>query len=279
MTLDSLFARTDRYNMILDVTPQLAEDWLTHCNTHNRKLIDAHVDYLAAEMKAGRWRLTHQGIAFSVNRVLLDGQHRLWAIVMSEQTVPLRIFVNEPPEAMDVLDTGKRRSNDQILSLAGDLGQVSTLELATLRATLAGLGRRQRRSPGIEREQLLRHREAIQFALEAMGSTRKYRGLRTASTLSVLARAWYSCDHHALRHFADVLRTGIPKGENDQPILLLFQFLIGRDGQRSTAYDRECYAKAERALASFLKGERPGKLYAAAKELFPLPGEKATAVA
>jgi hypothetical protein len=100
MRADELFARTERYSQVLEMTPALAEDFLTHCNTHNRTLADAHVETLANEMRAGRWQLTHQGIAFSPNRVLLDGQHRLWAVVMSGVTVPMRIFINEPPEAM-----------------------------------------------------------------------------------------------------------------------------------------------------------------------------------
>jgi hypothetical protein len=89
----------------------------------------------------------------------------------------------------------------------------------------------------------------------------------------VLARAWYSSDRGRLRHFADVLQTGIPQGENDQPILTLIQFLTKTAGRRSGAGRRECYQKTERALAAFLSGERMAKLYAATEELFPLPEE------
>lgn len=279
MTLQELFSRSDRFNCVVDLTPQMAADWLNHCNSHNRKLIDSHVDYLAGEMKAGRWRLTHQGIAFSTLGVLLDGQHRLWAVVMSGVTVPMRVFVNEPHETMEVLDTGKRRTNDQILTLAGGLGEVSRVELAALRAMLGGFARRAKRSPGAERELLVQHRQAIRFALDHLPRSGRFRGITTATTHAVIARAWYSVDRDQLRHFTDVLRSGVPKGEHDQPVMLLFQFLIaGREGRRSQPYEREVYAKTERALAAFLKGERPNKLYATPKELFPLP-EEAKAVA
>jgi len=67
MKLEELFVRTDRYNFVVDLTPEIATDWIDHCNTHNRKLIDSHVEYLANELKAGRWRLTHQStFRFSV---------------------------------------------------------------------------------------------------------------------------------------------------------------------------------------------------------------------
>lgn len=280
MTLNELFARSDRYDVVIQVTPEIAEDWLTHCNTHNRKLMDNHVEYLGREMKAGRWRLTHQGIAFSSNRVLLDGQHRLWAVVMSGITVPMRVFVNEPSEAMEVLDTGQRRSNDQILSLSGGLGQVSKYELAVLRALISGMGRYNRRSAGAERDLLVKHREAIRFAMDCTAGAQKYRGIGTAITRAVLARAWYSADRVQLRHFANVLQSGTPVGENDQPVILLFQFLITTAaGRKSCPQVRECYGKTERALAAFLKGERLNKLYAAPKELFPLPDERGMAAA
>lgn len=279
MTLNELFARTDRYNFAIDLTPEIASEWISHSNSHNRKIIDSHVEQLAGEMRAGRWMLTHQGIAFSTNRVLLDGQHRLWAVVMSGVTVPMRIFVNEPPQAMDALDTGYRRTNDQIITLTGGMGQVTRNELATLRAMIAGLGPHQKRTAAVERELLARHRQAVAFAAEVMTGGRKFRGVSTAATKAVLARAWYSCDRDQLRRFGDVLRSGAPKGDCDQPIILLFQFLIStRGGRRPQPYEREVYAKTERALAAFIKTERLNRLHATASELFPLP-EEAKAVA
>jgi len=275
MKSEVLFSRTDRHSHVLEMTPALAEDLLTHCNTHNRTLVDAHVETLAHEMRAGRWQLTHQGIAFSPNRVLLDGQHRLWAVVMSGVTVPMRLFLNEPSQTMAVIDTGKTRSNDQILSLSAGIGHVGRDDLATLRAMIAGLGTARRRSAGDELTELLQHREAITFASELLSGKRQFRGIATCITKAVLARAWYSCDRAMLRHFADVLQRGAPVGENDQPVVLLLQFLIGSSGGKIARPEiRERYAKTERALAAFLKGERLHRLFAAPDELFPLPHEK-----
>src|SRR5262245_63514371 len=98
MNRHPIFDRLDAYSIVVDVTPELASNWLSECNTHNRKLVEAHVERLAREMKADRWKLTHQGIAFSTKHVLLDGQHRLWAVVMSEKTIPMRVFFNQPDE-------------------------------------------------------------------------------------------------------------------------------------------------------------------------------------
>jgi hypothetical protein len=104
--IERYFDRKDPYSVVMNVTPAIADAWLAGCNSHNRKLVDVHVERLMREMKAGRWRLTHQGIAFSTNRVLLDGQHRLWAVSLSGVTVAMRVFFNEPAQSLEAIDAG-----------------------------------------------------------------------------------------------------------------------------------------------------------------------------
>jgi len=267
------FERTDPYSVFLDMSPPIAEVCLTQYNSHNRKLVDTHAELLAGEMRAGRWRLTHQGIAFSVNRVLLDGQHRLWAVVLSETTVPMRVFFNEPAGAIGAIDAIRPRTNDEIITLAGGLGVVTRSELATLRAMLTGLDSYNRMAPGQEAEFLRCHRSAVEFAHSILPAAR-FRGVATAVTRGVLARAYYSADHGRLRHFADVLQTGISSGEEDQPVTLLLKFLMdAAQRRRGRPEVRERYGKTERALEAYLAEERLGRLYATTAELFPLPGE------
>jgi len=271
--IERFFQRQDPYSVVMDVTPQTAEAWICECNSHNRKLVDAHVERLVREMKAGRWQLTHQGIAFSTNRVLLDGQHRLWAVVLSGVTVPMRVFFNEPAESLRTIDAVQARSNDQIITLAGGYGEVGRRELAALRAMVTGLGSYTRMTAGEEAEILARHREAVEFAHEILPAAR-FRGVATAVTRAVLARAFYSADPGKLRHFADVLQSGVATCEQDQPIALLLKFLMeAAHGVRGRPEAREKYGKAQRALQAYLAGESLGRLYAATAELFPLPEE------
>jgi hypothetical protein len=273
------FERRGAYCVILDITPAMADAWLSQCNSHNRKLVDAHVDRLAREMKAGRWRLTHQGIAFSTNRVLLDGQHRLWAVLLSGVTVPMRVFFNEPRESLEAIDAVQARSNDQIITLAGGLGEVGRVELAALRAMKTGLGSYMRMTAGEEAEFLLLYREGISFAHKILPASR-LRGVATAVVRAVLARAFYSADPAVLQHFADVLRTGLATGPRDQPITVLLNFLICAAQQvRGRPDSREIYGKVERALVAYLTGEQLGRLYASTAELFPLPQRKDSAAA
>jgi hypothetical protein len=269
-----VIASSDPHNVVLDITPSMAARWLEG-NTHNRPITQGHVERLAREMKAGRWRMTHQGIAFSPNGRLLDGQHRLWAVVMADVTVPMRVFFNEPGENIECFDGGLVRSAAHRMSLGQRFGQdIDHKHLAAMRCMVRGLDPKQRLAYGEEAELLAKHMDAVCFALKQLTMTERARGVATAVTRAVVARAWYSIDHDRLAHFCRVLKSGLATGPGDEPIILLRDYLVASDkGGNALAVVREQYGKTERALKAYLLGESLGRLYAAAAELFPLPEE------
>jgi hypothetical protein len=92
-----------QHTELTEVTPEMAEDWLTS-NTHNRTVRPAFVETYAADMLAGKWRLTHQGIAFDWDGVLIDGQHRLLAVLKAKRTVLMNVTRNMDPDALANID-------------------------------------------------------------------------------------------------------------------------------------------------------------------------------
>ncbi|WP_020500436.1 hypothetical protein [Sciscionella marina] len=105
------------------ITPQKAETML-EANTSNRPLSKPVVRAFAEAMRRGEWQVTHQGIAFDTNGVLVDGQHRLAAIVAAEQPVEMTVFTEVPADTFDVLDTGKRRNAADVLAIEGEKSSV-----------------------------------------------------------------------------------------------------------------------------------------------------------
>ncbi len=101
------------------VDPDLAKTWLDAHNTHNRPISKVHVATLAADLTAGRWKTTHQGVAFDTNGVLVDGQHRLAAIVEAGIGATLQITRGVDPQAFEVIDQHKKRTAGQILAMEG----------------------------------------------------------------------------------------------------------------------------------------------------------------
>lgn len=98
------------------VTPAMAKSWLDNRNLQrNRRYSTAIEAKWAAEMRAGLWKTTHQGIAFDWDGFLLDGQHRLGAIVKADKPIKLDVRVGCDPDTFDVLDVGHKRVANQLI--------------------------------------------------------------------------------------------------------------------------------------------------------------------
>jgi succinate dehydrogenase flavin-adding protein (antitoxin of CptAB toxin-antitoxin module) len=95
------------------ITPEIASKFLEY-NVSNRPILKQHVKKLAADMVADRWETTHQGIAIAgtIERPvrLLDGQHRLSAIIQSNKPVLMLVCENMTEEAFKHIDAGKTRT-------------------------------------------------------------------------------------------------------------------------------------------------------------------------
>lgn len=100
------------------ITPELAAQYLT-MNSHNRVLRQPKVNTIAAAITRGEWEHTGQAVQFDTNGVLLDGQHRLWAIVQSGVAVNTEVTRGIAPRAFRVIDTHTTRSAGQVLSMRG----------------------------------------------------------------------------------------------------------------------------------------------------------------
>lgn len=101
------------------ITPARAEQLLA-ANTTNRPLSRPTVRAFAEAMRRGEWLVTHQGIAFDTNGVLVDGQHRLAAIIEADCPVELTVFTDVAEDTFDVLDIGKRRTAADVLAIEGE---------------------------------------------------------------------------------------------------------------------------------------------------------------
>ncbi|MFF3864088.1 hypothetical protein [Streptomyces sp. NPDC002209] len=70
---------------------------------------------LVSAMLAGEYLLTHQPVAFDALGRLIDGQHRLAAVVQSGVTVQMWVIIGADPDTFGVVDTGLARRPAQFL--------------------------------------------------------------------------------------------------------------------------------------------------------------------
>lgn len=111
----------DLHATTVRVTPEIAAYLLKYRNPRNRMLTEANIENIQDQMEAGEWMLTSQGISFSKEGLLNDGQHRLWACVRSGNPFKTLMVFGEDREAQDVLDTGRKRRPSDALSLLDDM--------------------------------------------------------------------------------------------------------------------------------------------------------------
>lgn len=102
----------------VEITPEMATQ-LMGLNSGNRPLNSAVVSKYADMMRRGEWKFTGDTIAISNTYRLLNGQHRLSAIIKSGIPQKYNIQTGLEDSVFDVLDTGKNRTSSDVLSIAG----------------------------------------------------------------------------------------------------------------------------------------------------------------
>jgi hypothetical protein len=101
------------------ITPKMAERMLLK-NKKNRNANRKTIEFYSDLMKNGQWkRNTFELIKFSEAGDLLDGQHRLMAVVQSKTDTYFHVGYNVPNEVFDVLDTGKKRNASDVFNIQG----------------------------------------------------------------------------------------------------------------------------------------------------------------
>jgi len=101
------------------VSPSTALEYL-ECNTKNRPIKQKHVDRLAEDMREDRWNQDGAPIRFGKDGTLLDGQHRLLALVKAKKTIRFIVVRGLDKEAFTTIDTGSKRSTSDALHIKGE---------------------------------------------------------------------------------------------------------------------------------------------------------------
>lgn len=126
----------------VDVTPAMAAEWLSKNNTMNRTMRDSKVIAYARDMTNGAWKINGDSIRFAEDGTLLDGQHRLAAIVRSSVTIPFIVVWGLPREAQDTMDIGAHRALRDQLHLKGiaNSNEVSAIARRSYLAEVGSVG-------------------------------------------------------------------------------------------------------------------------------------------
>lgn len=101
------------------ITPEIAKKYLAQNISNYRTMSNSVVAAYAADMKSGNWKLNGETIKFNKSNMLVDGQHRLAAVIKSGCSVLMMVLTGVPDE-ITTFDIGKNRTIVQIAK-ANDL--------------------------------------------------------------------------------------------------------------------------------------------------------------
>ncbi len=100
------------------VTPQQASSWLSN-NPDNRKPSMSHVERLTQDMINGLFVFNGESIILDEDGALMDGQHRLMAIVASKTAQKMLVVKGVPRSTMRTIDRGEARTVADWLKIRG----------------------------------------------------------------------------------------------------------------------------------------------------------------
>jgi len=100
------------------ITPEIAKGILAN-NNLNRNINATIVGHYADAISRGQWELNGESIKIAHDGRLLDGQHRLMAIIKSGVPIKTLVIRGLSTEVFDTLDQGRARTGGDLLTSMG----------------------------------------------------------------------------------------------------------------------------------------------------------------
>lgn len=243
---------------------------LLETTKNNRPVSQATVERYANDMKNGKWRMTGQPIIISDSGNLLDGQHRLWAIVQSEAEVEVMVVTGVADDAIWSIDTGRSRTIGQVLHMNGTKHANRTAAVArTIDIVEYGNGKR-KLSVDDYRAIMQRHK-GISWIMEQPNISRSG-PFCTAGVLAAFALLWEKNKEEAEKLWP-IFWDGADLGKGD-PFLTVRQHLTnnigGRGGNQPSV---STCRRVLTAIAYRMRGEKMATSYDSqegVKSFFPV---------
>lgn len=97
------------------MTPEMAAQLLEQSAFKNRRINQKNLKKLKRDIVGGRYQVTHQGVAMTREKAIIDGQHRMAACRDTGICIPIFMFSNLLEEMVWSVDRGCLRTVDQDL--------------------------------------------------------------------------------------------------------------------------------------------------------------------
>lgn len=223
---------TRRYDIGIKVGPAEAKKLMESMDENNRALRHTHILRLAEKMKAGLWRANGEVIKVDKYGTVVDGQHRLLAIIKSGVTVEMDIVYGLENDAVYSMDEGaSRQLRDKVSrefpdlkskKLHRDVSEIYTKVIDYVTTTDDGYKAWGRRNRGAWNYPevfawIKKNQESLEYII---GRCKSEEGKGFMRPLSAMGAMYFVCrevDQKKADKFFDLMieATSYPKGKED----------------------------------------------------------------
>ncbi len=233
------------------VTPDTAKAYLQK-NTANRSLRPLAVSEYVAEMKAGGWVLGCDAIGFDRNGTLINGQHRLNALIKSGLSFEFIVARDLPVKSIDALDIGKRRMLHERLTIAGNKLNARQTNICSLLITPWSSNHLVRVKTSVQREMLVAvHKEYKEAIDQVTSMVSNINGCELAAGVYLANHASYS----EVRDFLNLVTTGVrydgTSQQGDSAARLYREYRINMRARSKRGNDMQNFRLAVTAAEKF----------------------------
>lgn len=254
------------------VSPAIAKLYLQF-NTANRPVKKSHVKFLSGAMSRGEWTLNGESIKFDADGNLIDGQHRLLALVAAGCSVPMLVVRNLPSESFSTIDTGVARGGGDVLALTGHAlpnhlsAAVKFVIAHEIKGVMWGEGSG---TANVSNRQVL---DAINRHPGLEPWVVKSHAARFISPSTILAAACYLSSSRSNGHLVDAFLDKFISGANleeESPVYQLRERLIAARNGQNRFTRKEIAALTVKAINAFRAGRSIKRItWVPARESFP----------
>lgn len=231
------------------ITPSAAKVILQTKNNHNRNLNQKTVSALARAITEGRWRVTHQGIAFYDDGTLADGQHRLAAVAQSGVPIEVMVTYGASKDTAMMVDTGRARNTSDVIKISGQADWITKKMLPTIPIAFV--------VDKTSAEEMVILAEHIKDSLLFMDQV-FYKNIKGASAplrAAITLAHYHGEDELRLMEFVEMFYSGFINNEEDTAVIRLRDYLMTAQHSRGSTERILDLNRCQNAIKKFCKHE------------------------
>lgn len=238
------------------ITPEMAQEYLKFNTENYRSLSKDRVISYAADMKNGRWQFNGESIKFSENGQLIDGQHRLQAIIRAGVPVDM-LVIRGVKDDVDIYDIGAQRSLGQIAKARGVVNGWYSQVMACAGWVVDNSDHHRLSGKATVIRYAEEHANEIERAvrystLGASGGICK----KSAIIAAVYCLIRDGFPQPEIGDFFRIANSGIPQGHYDPSSALIFRNMVQQHNSHSPEEKRLLFSAVISALNDFVAGKQ-----------------------